>query len=62
MPITDADLVKRAMMNLRNHEYDSRPRWALVKDVFGVGSTRAEDLCERFGLDPDEKILGQVPS
>ena len=30
------------------------PRWALVRDAFGVGSGVASALCRRYGFDPDE--------
>jgi hypothetical protein len=28
-------------------------RWTAVMSVFCVGSTKASELCRRFGLDPD---------
>jgi hypothetical protein len=31
------------------------PRWAHVVNAFAVGSTSAQELCRRFGLDPDEE-------
>jgi hypothetical protein len=30
------------------------PRWVAVMEVFAVGRTRAYELCERYGHDPDE--------
>lgn len=30
-----------------------RPTWALVSDLFGVGSTTAHVMCKRAGFDPD---------
>lgn len=47
----ESDLVERAV---RNAKMPGSPRWAAVKRVFAVGSTRAHALCVRFGLDPDE--------
>ena len=47
-----AELVERAVRNARPAK--GSPRWAAVKSTFGIGSTRAHKLCERFGLDPDE--------
>lgn len=32
------------------------PRWSAVMVRFGLGSTYAWQLCERLGLDPDEKV------
>ena len=34
------------------------PRWYVASEVFAIGSTRAKQLCEDFGLDPDQKIGG----
>ncbi len=47
----DADLVERAV---RRAHKPHRARWAIVAQTFTVGSGRAESLCRRFGLDPDE--------
>jgi hypothetical protein len=33
-------------------------RWAVVRDLCGIGSASAKALCRRFGLDPDEVIGG----
>lgn len=33
-----------------------QPRWVAVMDTFGLGRTYACGLCERFGLDPSEKV------
>jgi hypothetical protein len=30
------------------------PKWAHVRDAFGIGSTSATELCRRFSSDPDE--------
>jgi hypothetical protein len=34
------------------------PRWVHVKHATGVGSTKATELCWRFGFDPDEETGG----
>jgi hypothetical protein len=51
----DAGLVERVLRNLRSA---GRPttRRALVTEAFAVGSTQADFLCRRFGLDPDAII------
>jgi hypothetical protein len=46
------DLVERAVRNARQ----PGPRWCAVKATFALGSTRATELCRRFGLDPDEEF------
>lgn len=47
-------LLERAVRNAGRLATVTAPRWAHVKNVFAVGSTRARDLCKRFGLDPEE--------
>jgi|CXWL01.1.fsa_nt_gi hypothetical protein len=47
-----------AVRNLQKHcrppfAGRQRPLWALVADVFGVGSTTAHELCREFGVHPD---------
>jgi hypothetical protein len=32
------------------------PYWFIVSELCGVGSTSAHELCERFGIDPAEKL------
>lgn len=54
---TDEDLINRAVKNARpNYGNGPAPRWGAVMDVFAVGSTVARYLCERAGVDPDEKL------
>jgi hypothetical protein len=54
--IPDADLIRRAIMNARSNKVRPVPRWSAVMDTFALGSTYAWQLCERFGLDPDETV------
>lgn len=56
--ITDAALVKRAVMNAAPHKASSAPRWVAVMDTFALGSTYAHELCRNHGLDPDEMVHG----
>jgi hypothetical protein len=53
--IPDAELLGRAVRNARPR-YRAHPRWVGVMEVFALGSTYAQQLCRRFGLDPDEKV------
>ena len=53
MPELWEELVERAVRNARPFQGVDRPRWACVRDVFGVGSTRAKALCRQCDLDPD---------
>lgn len=35
----------------------SAPRWVVVRDLVGVGSTTATEICRYYGLDPDEELV-----
>jgi len=52
--ISNADLVERAVRNATPHSLGPSPRWAAMMAVFAVGSTVAHEICEKYGLDPDE--------
>lgn len=55
--IHDEQLLERAVRGARNSRSSaSVPRWVAVRDLFCVGSTTANGLCRRFGLDPDENV------
>jgi hypothetical protein len=53
--IDDAELLKRAMRNLAGQR-GRNPLWTVVMDHFALGSTYSQQLCERFGLDPNMKV------
>jgi hypothetical protein len=52
--LTDADLVKRVMTNLRVSCGIACVRWGVITEVFAIGSTSAKELCVLYGYDPDE--------
>lgn len=57
--IPDAKLLERAVRGARDHRSRKgvkHPRWVAVMDSFTLGSTYAQELCRRFGLDPDEQV------
>lgn len=58
--IDERDLIASAIRSLKGpSKYRSKygaPRWALVRDTFGVGSGVASALCREFGFDPEEMI------
>ena len=57
--ISDAELLERAVRNCRDRHSPKRvdhPRWVAVMDAFALGSTYAQQLCRRFGMDPDEMV------
>lgn len=39
---------------------ERKPRWAHVMDATGHGSTRAVELCRRFGFDPEALVAGRA--
>jgi hypothetical protein len=53
MPETDADLVRRALVNARARHGMATPNWRVAQLLFAVGSTSAGDICRRFGYDAD---------
>lgn len=54
--IPDSELMERAVRNARARKSGWHPRWVAVMDNFHLGSTYAQQLCRRFGLDPDEEV------
>lgn len=57
--IPDDELLRRAIGSARSHDSrkgEKHPRWTAVMCMFGLGSTYSVQLCERFGLDPDEMV------
>lgn len=54
--IPDNDLLGRAVRGCRARSSGKSPRWVCVSDTFGLGSTYSQQLCRRFGVDPDEMI------
>ena len=55
--IPDSELVGRVLKNLRRRRgRQKQPLWANVVDSFALGSTYAQQLCRKYGLDPDEQV------
>lgn len=57
--IPDDKLLERAVKGCRSRIQDRRckhSRWVHVADTFALGSTFARQLCDRFGVDPDEAV------
>lgn len=51
------DLVERAVRNAKPRRARVLvQRWIAVKETFAVGRNMAEDLCHRYGIDPDEMV------
>jgi len=56
----DADDFKRMLINIRRllPMYMAKDmNWVFVRDVYGLGSTSAIELCKKFGVDPDSNIV-----
>lgn len=51
----DRSLVEQALRNASLRP-GRKPLWAHVADVFGIGSTRASDLCRRFNINSDQAV------
>jgi len=57
--IPDDELLERAVHSALDRGKNKgvpHLRWVAVMDTFLLGSTYAAQLCQRFGLDPDEKV------
>jgi len=57
--IPDEVLLGRAVRGIKSVRGGRRPqrvRWSVVADRFALGSTYAQQLCRRYGVDPDEMI------
>lgn len=59
------NIVRCAVRNLPRHNSPltaGRSYWFAVAELCGVGSTSAIELCEMFGIDPDQKMPMQLTS
>lgn len=54
--IPDANLLGRVVRNARAQRGRKQPRWVAVMDLIGLGSAYSQQLCRRFGMDPDEEV------
>lgn len=58
--IPDMELIRRVISGQRRIARTTRgrtiPLWSKVGDRFCLGSTYAQQLCRRFGYDPDEQV------
>ena len=52
--IADAELLRRAVCTAKPRR--KGPRWTAVSELFCLGSTYSAQLCERFGINPDEQV------
>lgn len=53
------DLLKRAVKGARDKtalKGVKHERWVAVMNLFCLGSTYSRELCEKFGLDPEEEV------
>jgi hypothetical protein len=54
--IPDDELLRRAVMSDRAVKSGGRYRWNAIMERFQLGSTYSQQLCKRFGVDPDEMV------
>lgn len=52
----DQLLIWGAIANAKNPNFGNYPLWAVVRDIFGCGASRATDLCREYGFDPDKEL------
>lgn len=52
----ERSLLERAVAFAIPRKRGWTPRWVVIQEAFGLGSTYACQLCREFGFDPDEKI------
>ena len=61
-PYSYEELLRRAVQYPTNPYQTDLPRWAVMKSMFGVGSTVGRLICHRFRANPDDMIKGQQGS
>ena len=54
--IANSVLVARAIRSARYRGRGTMPRWAVVMEVFALGSGYAQQLCVAHGFDPDTPV------
>jgi len=58
VPYPDKALVERAVRNARPRKPGKSPRWAAVRDAFGLGSTYSINLCTAHNVAAFEEVSG----
>lgn len=53
---TPEELVHRAIALAKSRQPGLKPRWAVMRDIFGLGKSSSAALCRWVNLDPDEVI------
>jgi len=48
--------IECALKNLGNISNRRAERWTIVKELFGIGSSRSTKLCQMYNIDPFEVI------
>jgi len=49
-------LIYGAIANAKNTTFGEKSLWAVVKDIFGIGSTWARELCIEHKFDPEKQL------
>ena len=54
--IRDRDLLIHFAVKNARPRRGKRVRWAVIRDLFSIGSGSAIELCKSHGIDPNEEI------
>jgi hypothetical protein len=54
---SDVQLLRRAVTYSRPCGFEVVEKWRTVASLFGVSEVVARSLCNRFGVDPDERVM-----
>lgn len=58
--IPDVELIRRVINSVcrvpRSTQARTVPLWQNVSEAFCLGSTYSQQLCRRFGFDPDKQV------
>jgi hypothetical protein len=54
--LSDVELLRRAITHSRLSGFAIVEKWRAVSVLFSVGSAVAQQLCKRFGVDPNQQV------
>jgi hypothetical protein len=54
--VSDVELLRRAVTYSRPCGFEVVEKWRTVASLFSVSEAAAQSLCQRFGVDPYERV------